>query len=113
MHFSLIDVKISESIINQEPHCMIINSLEEFHKLSIVPINDMIDKSFFETNSLISVLYFDGSVPKRTIKNVSLVGNDIVVSTNKEDITFSTMDYRAHYFLIKILKTNLANCLLK
>lgn len=90
----------------------LIQNYENFEQLSLTLDEISINKEFFDNNFLIHVCFFDGSVPERFIKRLEFNDGLIHIYSNKEDITFSTMDYRMHNFIVVIDKMDIDNILL-
>lgn len=108
MKFELLDYTFNDESLRVHENNLIINSIKDFNNLGIKLSDEVIDDNYFNNHLLLKVIFFDGSLPKRTIKslNYDSIEKTITVKTNKEDLTFSTMDYRMHYFVIKINKVD-------
>lgn len=93
----------------------LIKNEADLNDLGIVLEDKTLLNSIFDDFFLISVVYFDGSNPKRFIKSLNYDDKTkkLEVVTNKEDITFSTMDYRMHKYLLKIDKIEINELVLK
>ena len=108
MKFELLDYTFNDESLKVDENNLIINSIKDFNNLGIKLSDEVIDDNYFNNHLLLKVIFFDGSLPKRTIKslNYDSIEKTITVKTNKEDLTFSTMDYRMRYFVIKINKVD-------
>lgn len=115
MNFTLIDFKITDNYDFSNYTTKVIENYEDFLEMNFILDDFTINNDFFTKNSLINVLFFDGSLPKRFIKDCKYIKSEkkLEVITNKEDITFSTMDYRAHHFLIAIDKLDITDVEIK
>lgn len=91
---------------------ILINDFKTFKETNIKVENTLINDEYFEDYTLILVVFYDGSVPKREIIDVKIEEdkNLVIIVTNKSKITITSLDYRMHSFLIQIDKTSITNC---
>lgn len=82
----------------------IISDYETYLKLVVNLKQSLYNKDFFREKSLAIIIFFDGSLPKREINDLVIKEDKIIVSLKA--ISFSTMDYRKHTFIIEIDKCN-------
>lgn len=92
--------------------CKIFNDYESFKETKIKVEDGLLNKSFFDNYTLILVVFYEGSVPKREILDIKVEEDKdlVIVVTNKSKITITSLDYRMHSFLIQIDKISINNC---
>lgn len=67
----------------------------------------------FELSNLLLVIFFDGSLPKRSITSIDLNNENLEITINTSENMFSTMDYRKHTFVVKVTQEYFKNIIIK
>lgn len=115
MKFKELEFKLINNYDFYNYEVKLIKSVADLDDLGIVLKDKSLLEIIFKESFLVSVVYFDGSNPKRFIKSLNYDNNTKILEiiTNKEDITFSTMDYRMHDYLLQIDKIEISELVLK